>query len=379
MKRIGAIFCVLVMVLFFWSSAHAQPWPGAYDTRDGDFPAGTWTEILYGMGEGKPGNEILAGAEGYYKFEGAILADVILLGEPTDEQPFYEYRTVYKWGTLTLYNDPLAGWYNVEDDVEYGIDEYVVNLKNTIVVTKKYVDMETGEPTGEIEFSLFVVDARFKNYHGYSASITARFDRGEPELFPYPEDNDYTNTFQAFGGDLSWAIISIKGPEYIAVPVDIKPGSCPNPVNVVSRGVLPVAILGTPDFDVTQIDPKTILLNGIKPLRYAYEDVGTPYEPFKGKWDWDAYSCIEGGPDGYLDLSLKFDTQEFVESLKSQKEIVDKEPVVVELKGNLYDGTPIKGEDVVLILDKARTPARHGMSTVIGSILELIAGKGPKK
>jgi len=36
----------------------------------------------------------------------------------------------------------------------------------------------------------------------------------------------------------------------IEVPVDIKPTSCPNPLNVKSRGVLPVAILGTADFDV---------------------------------------------------------------------------------------------------------------------------------
>ena len=34
------------------------------------------------------------------------------------------------------------------------------------------------------------------------------------------------------------------------VPIDIKPQSCPNPLNVNSKGVLPVAILGTDTFDV---------------------------------------------------------------------------------------------------------------------------------
>lgn len=42
------------------------------------------------------------------------------------------------------------------------------------------------------------------------------------------------------------------------VPIDIKPQSCPNPINVKSRGVLPVAILGTAEFDVTTIDPASI-------------------------------------------------------------------------------------------------------------------------
>ena len=355
MKRIGAIICVFVMALFFWSSAQAQPWPGTYDTRDTDFPAGTWMEILYGLGEGKPGNEIQAGEEGFYKFEGALLNDVILLAAPPD-QPFFEYRTVYKGGTLTLYNNSLAGWYNDED--EEGA-EYLIKLRNTIVVTKKYV----GEDEGKIEFALFVVDARLKDYHGYSACITAKFDKGFPEPVvgsEYPE----------YGGDLSWAIISIKGPDTLAVPVDIKPGSCPNPVNVVSKGVLPVAVLGTADFDVSLIDPNTIKLNGVAPLRWAFEDVGTPYAPFRDKWD--AYACNEEGPDGYMDLSLKFDTQAFVASLG---EVDDREVVAVPLTGELKDGTPIKGWDVVLILSKAKT---QGMSMVVGGILELIRGQGAK-
>ncbi|MBN1391621.1 MAG: NHL repeat-containing protein, partial [Sedimentisphaerales bacterium] len=60
------------------------------------------------------------------------------------------------------------------------------------------------------------------------------------------------------------------------VMVDIKPGVCPNPVNVKSKGVLPAAILGTADFDVTKIDPASIRLAGVAPLRSAYKDVAAP-------------------------------------------------------------------------------------------------------
>ncbi len=39
------------------------------------------------------------------------------------------------------------------------------------------------------------------------------------------------------------------------VALDIHPTSCPNPLNPKSRGLMPVAVLGTADFDVTLLDP----------------------------------------------------------------------------------------------------------------------------
>jgi hypothetical protein len=136
----------------------------------------------------------------------------------------------------------------------------------------------------------------------------------------------------------------------VVVPVDIKPMSCPNPLNVGAKGVLPVAILGTADFDVTQVDVATVQLEGVSPLRWDCEDVATPFEPFIGKEACDC--CTEEGPDGYLDLTLKFDTQEIVAALG---DVEDGDCVVLHLTGNLmeeYDGTPILGEDVVVILKK---------------------------
>lgn len=49
----------------------------------------------------------------------------------------------------------------------------------------------------------------------------------------------------------------------IDIGIDIKPGSCPNPVNIKSKGVFPVAILGTEDFDVDTIDIASIRLAGV--------------------------------------------------------------------------------------------------------------------
>jgi hypothetical protein len=68
-----------------------------------------------------------------------------------------------------------------------------------------------------------------------------------------------------------------EGPFAIMVGADIKPGSCPNPLNLASRGVLPVAILGTEDFNVNDIDPTSIRLKcsdaseGIAAVRSSLE------------------------------------------------------------------------------------------------------------
>jgi len=99
-------------------------------------------------------------------------------------------------------------------------------------------------------------------------------------------------------------------PKVLEVPVDIKRRSCPNPLNVRSRGVLPVAILGTNDFDVCTVDPASIRLMGIAPLRSALENVATPFEPFVSKEG--EFDCTDEGPDDFLDLTLKFDAQEVV-------------------------------------------------------------------
>lgn len=152
-----------------------------------------------------------------------------------------------------------------------------------------------------------------------------------------------------------WALLILQKivppPIEIPVYVDIKPGSWPNPFNQKSKGVLPVAICGTEDFDITTIDPETIRLTregieeGVAPIRWSYEDIATPYtgEPGGGH-------ALEG--DGYLDLTLKFSTQEVYTTLELGEFKGLTIPLIIT--GNLYeeyDGTPIRGQDYVWILD----------------------------
>ena len=149
---------------------------------------------------------------------------------------------------------------------------------------------------------------------------------------PYPSAYLTIETVQYCGGQVS---------------IDIKPGSCPNPLNVKSKGVLPVAVLGTNEFNVQDIDVATIRLIGIAPLRSGLEDVGTPSEPGV---------CNNLGPDGIMDLTLKFSTQEIVEALG---DVEDGDEVTLTLTGILADGTKIEGEDLVTILKRGKSKGKE--------------------
>ncbi|MCH8293298.1 hypothetical protein IH992_19630 [Candidatus Poribacteria bacterium] len=154
------------------------------------------------------------------------------------------------------------------------------------------------------------------------------------------------------GSNVQDVVTGLDGPSSLAlefereikVELDIKPTSCPNPLNVNSKGNLPVAILGTDELDVNDIDVSTVQLEGVAPIRSAIEDVAAPVVNRQDDCD-----CTTDGPDGFNDLTLKFDTQEIVAALGP---VNDGDEVVLALTGNLKDGTPIKGIDCTLIKSK---------------------------
>ena len=132
----------------------------------------------------------------------------------------------------------------------------------------------------------------------------------------------------------------------VEVGFDVHPTSCPNPINRTGNGVMPAAILGSAGLDVTQIDPASILINGVAvPVRWSIEDVSTPYMPYVGK-KLSATSCNTLGPDGYADLTLKFNLQD-IASLLAGNAVGD--VVKLSVTGKLLDGTDIVGEDIIII------------------------------
>lgn len=82
-------------------------------------------------------------------------------------------------------------------------------------------------------------------------------------------------------------------PLKLTVSVDINPGSYPNSINLKSKGVIPVAVLGYINFDVTQINTLTVRFGPAQAIdtdgRAVFEDVNQ---------------------DGFIDAVFHFKTQD---------------------------------------------------------------------
>jgi len=155
------------------------------------------------------------------------------------------------------------------------------------------------------------------------AIVGFRTSPAGPLLADFISDEGQTNSVLLFG-----KITSILQ----KVPIDIKPGSFPNSINMESRGTIPVAILSTPDFDATTVD-KTSLTFGRTGDEDSLEKCTKSNEDVNG--------------DGLLDVVCHFRTQDtgFREG--------DNEGI---LKGKTVDGIPIEGRDSVRILHGAAPP-----------------------
>ena len=126
-------------------------------------------------------------------------------------------------------------------------------------------------------------------------------------------------------GDYSVGFATLA-PATIPVELDVKPDSEENPVNLNARGVLPAAVLGTEEFNVTQIDPCTVYLSGAAAARWHNEDVNG---------------------DGRMDLLFQFPITEL------ELEPEDSEAV---LTGTTWSGVAIRGSDAVQLVSNGKKP-----------------------
>lgn len=152
----------------------------------------------------------------------------------------------------------------------------------------------------------------------------------------------------------TWALLTLEKAvaiPQIAVDVDIKPGSWPNPFNKKAKGVFAVAICGTEDFDVSTIDPASVVVSldmdtGVSPVKWHYEDAATPYEDMTP----DEPDGHELTGDGLLDLMLHFDRQEVVELGLCEYETGDFVRLyIMGFTGENGEGIPIQGLDWIRV------------------------------
>ena len=134
---------------------------------------------------------------------------------------------------------------------------------------------------------------------------------------------------------------SADGDGPTAVFIDIKPGACPNQLNVNANNTVNVAILGTADFDVEDIDVSSLTLAGQSPVAYEYVDVSQP------PLDEGPCACTTDGADGFVDLQLKFKNQDLLATLG---DLEDEDEFTLTMEGALNDETTdIAGEDCIVI------------------------------
>ena len=124
------------------------------------------------------------------------------------------------------------------------------------------------------------------------------------------------------GPPFSDGTVAFKAERLREWPIDIKPGSYPNSINLKSKGVVPVAVLTTDLFDAATVDPETVELEGVDPVKWAMDDVDE---------------------DGDLDLILHFSTRDLAGPL-------DINSTDATLSGETYDGEAFTGVDSVRIV-----------------------------
>ena len=131
-------------------------------------------------------------------------------------------------------------------------------------------------------------------------------------------------TYDGSGSRSFYGIAAVK-----LVDIDIKPGSYPNAINLGSKGVVPVAILSSPSFKATGVDPDTVVLGGASVA-------------VRGKTDRSMAHEEDVNGDGLLDLVCQVDTENL-------------DPGVLHtglaiLTARTDGGQPIQGKDKITIV-----------------------------
>lgn len=254
--------------------------------------------------------------------------------------------------------DMLGYWEpGVEKELEIETNEASQWLAQAVV---NAADLYT-----DAEYELHVYDWAWWGDHfpfwlyGYSAvNHEESWDWYDPDFNPYyhstqdlPQhiDPEFTTNNVKVGVA---ALATLADAEtIIPVTFDVKPGSCPNPFNPKSNGVVTATVLGMEDFDATQVSVGTLRIGGFAvPVKVRVADVGS-YAGDNGN------PCMDTTPDGYADLALQFDAQDIAAVMGP---VTKRDAVTLRLTGRLLDGTAIEGEEVVTIVGNTGGPTLAG-------------------
>lgn len=268
-----------------------------------------WVDVIFDFG--------LTNAKGYYAY-GAVYND-------NGEESRYDYNRA-TW----LHQVNWGG----KSDVRYGID----NLPEMIELYVRKTWSVTSAHTW------IAIDAE-------SVSVAGRiFGQGQTSV-NQSEELDVLQAYSLEKKELIWP----EEEPVMTISIDIKPGSCPNPINLKEKGVVSIAVLGSDKFNTTDIDPSSVSIGrvgieevAVPSIRWSLEDVATP---FPG----EPCACHDLIGDGILDLVLKFEAQSLVGTLELDGVVGGEIPL--RLTGRIEEesgGKRFKGEDCIKVLENKK-------------------------
>ena len=188
---------------------------------------------------------------------------------------------------------------------------------------------------------------------GYSLSITI-----DPDLEGHLLQFGFLNTATYYEGSGIYYdnVVFRRAP--LGIDIDIHPDSYPNSINPRSRGVVPVAILGSATFDVTAVDVTTL----------SFGPAGaSPFHRLNDPFTYNDH-LRDVNFDGYLDLVTHYRTQNTGIACGDES---------ATLTGATLDDVPIEGSDSLSTVGcrasgratwaddvRVRQPGRHGSLTI---------------
>jgi hypothetical protein len=154
----------------------------------------------------------------------------------------------------------------------------------------------------------------------------------------------------------------------VPVAYDMIPGSCPNPFNPKSHGVVSAILPGSADFDVSEVNVSSLRIEDwVSPKKIRVADMVSSA-------DAGGHPCADMFPDGYADLSFKFSARDIADVIGSVKK---GDVVSLRLRGRMFDGTVFEGEEMVTIVGKQDEAMAAGQAFDMPPVETETSGQDP--
>lgn len=194
------------------------------------------------------------------------------------------------------------------------VGDSTITPPNTVVT----IDVVANDTPGSGTFDLTTIANTTPPLNG---TVVNNFDG----TFTYTPNTDFSSLFP---DTFDYTVCDTGAPTpscatatvSIIVGIEVPFSVIPSKLNVTKMGVLPVEINSSEDFDVTTINPESLMLEGVAPLR------------------WNM---------GIKKLTLKFSAKNIVSNIGS---VNNGDVVVLQLTGQDVNGVAIIGEDPVIII-----------------------------